>query len=37
MWAFFLGALVFAIGVLFGYGIAVAMMHAILDSDYSND
>jgi hypothetical protein len=37
MWAFFVGAIVFGMGVLVGYGIAVAMMRTILDSDYLDD
>lgn len=37
MWAFFVGALVFGMGVLVGYGIAVAMMRTMLDGGYSED
>ena len=37
MWAFFLGALVFGMGVLVGYGIAMAILRSMLDGDYTDD
>lgn len=37
MWAMAFGALLFAIGVLFGYGIAVASFRTIIDTDYSEN
>ena len=37
MWAMAFGALLFALGALFGYGVAVGMMRAMLDSDYSDE
>jgi len=37
MWAMAFGALLFALGVVFGYGIAVGMMRTMLDSDYVDD
>lgn len=37
MWAMAFGAILFAIGCLFGYGMAIASFRAIIDTDYSDD
>lgn len=38
MWAMAFGALLFAVGVVFGYGIAVGMVRTMLDnSEYIDD
>lgn len=37
MWAMAFGALLFALGALFGYGVAIASFRAIVDTDYSEN